>query len=210
MSVCPNCMANNPDGIAYCPHCGAAQSEKPAWQSEPVVVTQPEPVVVTAPETPVWQSNPDPKPEQVAPIAWQDPVQSGDRVVPQEPVSPVPWQTPQSQTPVYTDHVPGQPTQVPRSARILSIISMACGIASLAFFWAGMGAVMLGIAALVLRGIATKKGAQSNGMLRAGLITGIFGIILGAIFMVVGGLIDLFSFVEYATEDPFDYDYYMY
>lgn len=217
MPTCPNCMASNPEGTAYCPYCGAAQSQQPAWKSEPVVSVTPEPVPPVWEQAPTaqpeqtapvaWDSNPDPKPEQVAAIAWQSgPTPQADPIPP-APAS-VPWQAQPQQTstpwqqPVYAE--PHAPAQVPRSAKILSIISMVCGLGSVTFFWSGFFAVMLGVAALVLRGIAARRMPQGvrSGMLKTGLITGIIGIVLGVIFLFLGGILDtLFWESAYSYSD---------
>ncbi len=69
----------------------------------------------------------------------------------------------------------------------LSIASMGCGIASLVFFWAyGLTSVFFSIAAFVLRANYRKRNNMTdNKFSKAGFITSLIGLILGAVILVI-------------------------
>ncbi len=70
------------------------------------------------------------------------------------------------------------------AALVLSIVSLATGIFSVGFCWAGYVGLPFGIAAIVTGAIAKKKDSKS-GMAKAGLILGIIGSVLSLVFLVV-------------------------
>ena len=163
MPVCPNCMTNNPDGTAYCPHCGAAQSEKPAWQSQAV---QPSQTPAPAPVQPTWQQ----------PVAYE----------------------------------PAPEPRLPRTARILSIVSMVCGLSCLTFFCLNGISIPLGVAAIVLKVLAGKKTPYEvkNPMATVGLITGIVGLAL-CVLWIIGCFAGIwFNTVDSGYSDFYDDFYY--
>ena len=84
---------------------------------------------------------------------------------------------------------PGQPvsyTQPPQKSVALAVTSMVLGILSIALFCAWYLSIPLGVVAIVLGVIANGKirrgEAGGAGMAKAGLITGIIGVVLAAIF----------------------------
>ena len=64
-----------------------------------------------------------------------------------------------------------------------SIASLCCGIASILFFMAPVMCLVFGIVGLVLAHLATKQGAES-GLLTAGRVTAIIGIVLHVLIYV--------------------------
>jgi hypothetical protein len=109
--------------------------------------------------------------------------------VPEQPVStPIPEVIPAEpiyRQPVYQQPVYQQIVQTPvlsGAAKILGIISMVCGLVSLAsclYGWAP------GIAAIILSSIASNKApGVPNSKARIGKITGIIGTILGAVCFI--------------------------
>lgn len=86
---------------------------------------------------------------------------------------------------MYTNQV-----KVPASVKVLSIVSMAVGIFSLVFCWAYGAYIIFAIGAVVTSKIANNK---ANGMdtgrfatfAKTGFITGIIGIILNVIALIV-------------------------
>lgn len=117
---------------------------------------------------------------QVRPMNVQEqpvPTLEPEVVVPAEPV----YQQPVYQQPVYQQPV-YQPPVLTGAAKILSIISMVCGLVSLASCMYGF---IPGIAALILSNLAHKKApGVYNKKADIGKTTGIIGIILGAICFV--------------------------
>lgn len=86
---------------------------------------------------------------------------------------------------------PGQPmnySQPPQQSVALAVTSMVLGILSIALFCAWYLSIPLGIVAIVLGVVAGGKirrgEAGGAGMAKAGLITGIIGVIISAIIAV--------------------------
>lgn len=68
----------------------------------------------------------------------------------------------------------------------LSIASMGCGIASLIFFWGYGTGLFFAIAALILRANYRKRNNKTdNKFSKAGFITSLIGLILGALILVI-------------------------
>lgn len=79
---------------------------------------------------------------------------------------------------------------IPPAARVLSIVSLVTGIVGLVFFYCYGMFIISSIAALVTGNIAKQKAngvylGKYASMLKAGKITGIIGIILNAVFIVI-------------------------
>lgn len=78
---------------------------------------------------------------------------------------------------------------VPAATRVLSIISMVTGIVGLALCWCYGYLIVCSIAALVTGSIARNKANGNVGAyaskLKAGKVTGIIGLILNIIFLIV-------------------------
>lgn len=79
---------------------------------------------------------------------------------------------------------------MPKSVKILSIISLVTGISSVAFFFAYGIYIIAGIGAIVTAVIARNKSENVNygkfsKFIIVGMITGIIGIILNSLFIVV-------------------------
>ena len=71
--------------------------------------------------------------------------------------------------------------KLPRGAKIMSIISMACGLYSLVG-----GGILVAIAAVILSSIAGNKApGVPNTMAKVGKITGIIGIPLSVIYIII-------------------------
>ena len=82
---------------------------------------------------------------------------------------------------------------IPPAARVLSIVSLVTGIVGIVFFYCYGMFIVSSIAALVTGNIANQKAngvylGKYAGMLKAGKITGIIGIVLNAIFLVIMGI----------------------
>ena len=80
--------------------------------------------------------------------------------------------------------------RVPVSVRVLSIVSMAVGIMSLAFFWVYGSYILFAIGAVVTSKIAGNKAAGMDTgkyatFAKTGFITGIIGIVANAIVLMV-------------------------
>lgn len=120
---------------------------------------------------------------QVRQFSVQEQPAPAPEVVPAEPVyqEPVPVYQPVYQQPVYQPQVE-VPAALPTSAKILGLISMICGLASLVSCYVGFS---FAIPALILSGIASRKApGVPNGKAKVGKITGIFGIILSVISFI--------------------------
>ena len=81
----------------------------------------------------------------------------------------------------------------------MAIVSMACGIASVTFCWAGFCAVVsgfyiflaivgiaAGIVALIMSGKGQNGAHTSSVFCKVGKITGLIGMIIGAVALTVG------------------------
>lgn len=146
--------------MSYCSNCGAEITEGAAFcpncgagQVRPMNVQE--------------QPVPTPEPEVVVPAepVYQQPVY-------QQPT----YQQPAYQQPIY------QPPVLTGAAKILGIISMVCGLVSLASCMYGW---MPGIAAIILSSIASNKApGVYNKKANIGKTTGIIGTILGAICFI--------------------------
>lgn len=178
MLYCTHCGAELVEGTAFCPICGAGQVQ---------AVRPPEPAADTEP---AYRNQAQPQP-------YQQPV----------------YQQPAYQQPVYPQTVSQQNYQMPATtltgaAKILSIISMVCGLLSLV---SSFGGFTPGIAALVLSSIAKKKApGVPNAMAKTGKITGIIGIILSTILLIayivyVVGLLTYMDESFAAVTDPYQY-----
>lgn len=84
-------------------------------------------------------------------------------------------------------------TGVPTATKVLSIVSMATGIVGLALCWCYGSLIICSIAALVTGSIARNKANGNVGYcaskLKAGKITGIIGLILNIIFIIIWAVI---------------------
>lgn len=96
--------------------------------------------------------------------------------------APAPTPSPSFQ-PNFQSRVPAPSNELTGPAKILSLISMICGLVSLV---SCMGGFAPGIAALVLANIASNKApGVPNSKTKVGRITGIIGIVLSAISIVI-------------------------
>ncbi len=120
-----------------------------------------------------------------------------------------PQQTTYTQQPVYPQPVytPSVTTELPTVAKILSIVSMACGIASCCTFFVGF---LFSIAALITSGISKSKTPAGvvNTKAKVGLITGIIGIVLSVIWFIL--YVSLLVEVIDSYEPYYSYGYYDY
>ena len=138
--------------------------------------------------------------------------QESTHTPPQENTStpPVYNQSPYAPQPVYTYNSPNTLTQMPTAAKVLSIVSMACGIASCATFFVGF---MFSIAALITSSISRNKTPEGipNTKAKVGLITGIIGIVLSVIWIIIyvaliGEIIDSYdSYYDYGYGYYYDF-----
>lgn len=87
-------------------------------------------------------------------------------------------------------------------SKVLSIVAMICGICAMVFFWCPFLGLICGVAAIILAAIARKKGG--NGMNKTGLILGIIGTVLGAIFTIT----TVAACAEAQSYYSYNYDYY--
>lgn len=119
-------------------------------------------------------------------------------VIPAEPVYQAPvYQEPVYQPPVY--QAPAEPATLPKSAKILGLISMICGLLSLISCHVGF---MYSIPALILASIASKKApGVPNAKAKVGKITGIIGIVLSVICFIVLMSIN----TAFVTEHMYDF-----
>jgi hypothetical protein len=75
----------------------------------------------------------------------------------------------------------------------MAVISMICGLASLA---SGIGGFAPGIAALVLSGLSLRKAPGiPNTMAKVGRITGIIGIVLSVLWVIIRVVLLIVSLV---------------
>ena len=79
---------------------------------------------------------------------------------------------------------------MPKSVKILSIISLVTGISSVAFFFGYGLYIVAGIGAIVTSVIAKNKAAdvdygKFSKFIKAGMITGIIGVILNFLFILL-------------------------
>ena len=106
-------------------------------------------------------------------------------------------QTPQGQP--YPPQAPYASGDVPGKGKAIG--SLVCGIISLLIFWAGWGAligIILAIVAIVLGVSARKQMPQGTaGMATGGLVCGVIGLILGVI-----GFIVCVALIGYAFSSP--------
>ena len=95
------------------------------------------------------------------------------------------------------------PTTLTGAAKVMSIISMICGIVSLATCYGGL---VPGIAAIILASLASKKAPGiPNSMAKTGKITGIIGTILSSLWLI-GYIIYFVVVLMFATTGtPVDY-----
>lgn len=95
------------------------------------------------------------------------------------------------------------PTTLTGAAKVMSIISMICGIVSLATCYGGL---VPGIAAIILASLASKKAPGiPNSMAKTGKITGIIGTVLASLWLV-GYIIYIVVVLAFATTGtPVDY-----
>lgn len=89
-----------------------------------------------------------------------------------------------------------QPT-APKKLNGFSIASMVCGIISLVCCCAGLG-LPLGALAILFAILAYRKGKSMDSMSISGIATGIFGMIMGLVFIIYV----LFSYIS-VWEDPY-------
>lgn len=115
--------------------------------------------------------------------------------------TPPAYESPVYTPPTYSYSTPQVLTQLPTAAKVLSIVSMACGIASCCTFFVGF---MFSIAALITSSISRGKtpAGITNTKAKVGLITGIIGIVLSVIWLIV--------YVALIVEVVDSYDYYGY
>lgn len=135
-------------------------------------------------------------PEQTVPTPQPE-------IVPVAPVDQDP--APVYQQPVYSQTVDTSATALTGVAKIFSIISMACGIASIPLCCSGP---TLGIAAIVFSILARKKtpAGVSNTMAKVGRITGIIGVALGVIALIVSFVSGLVNGYQ-GFQESFQYVY---
>ena len=79
---------------------------------------------------------------------------------------------------------------MPKSVKILSIISLVTGISSVAFFFGYGIYIVAGIGAIVTSVIASNKAGNADygkfsKFIKAGMITGIIGVILNFLFILL-------------------------
>lgn len=79
---------------------------------------------------------------------------------------------------------------IPKSVKVLSIISLVTGISSAAFFFAYGVYIVAGIGAIVTAVIARNKAENTDigkfsKFITVGMITGIIGVILNLIFIII-------------------------
>ena len=99
--------------------------------------------------------------------------------------------------------------RLPTAANVLSIVSMACGIASCATLFMGF---LFSIAALITSGISRSKTPYgvSNTKAKVGLITGIVGIVLSVIWIIIyvellGEIFDIYDYYDYGYGYYYDF-----
>lgn len=116
------------------------------------------------------------------------------------------WEQP---APVAQPAEPAAPATLPTGAKIMSIISMACGIAGLVFSFCYGSGIVLSIAALVLSIMANKQAPMftNNTMAKVGKITGIIGIVLAVIAFFVCIIIAAIGGAASSYSDPYYYYY---
>ncbi|MDQ4037389.1 MAG: DUF4190 domain-containing protein [Actinomycetota bacterium] len=89
-------------------------------------------------------------------------------------------------------NAPGQPYGYGRPAprNGLAITAMVLGILALATSWLSLPGIILGILALIFAGVALARArsdrVSNKGMAIAGLVTGIAGIAIGTVLLVLG------------------------
>lgn len=187
MSFCSNCGTKCVDGAAFCSNCGSALNVAPVAEPTPIREQPAAPVY----QQPVW--------EQPAAPAYQQPVW-------EQPAAPA-YQQPvweQPATPAYQQPVWEQPAQpvypqptapvatpaaeMPTVSKVLGLIAMICGIASLPMALAYGSGLFLGIAALIMSSIANNKAAEvglTNGKANTGKKLGLAGTIVGGIIFFI-------------------------
>ena len=210
---CKFCGVENNEGAKFCRGCGKPivppeEMNNPSFSTEETTeevhetpVSEPEPVpeesfASTAPETPVEtveepsQEIPvQPAPEPVASAAGAAPGYSDGQQAYQQPYQggqPYPGTQgqpyPGNQGQPYQGGQPYPGTQPKPKYSGSSIACMVLGIVSAVFCGTVIVGIGCGIAALIVFGLARGKG-ERNGMLTAGLVTGIVGLVLSVIVL---------------------------
>lgn len=169
--------------MSFCSNCGTELTEGTAFCPNCGAGQLPQ---FDTPEQPIPASAPE--------VINAEPVCQEPEVVQPAPVY---------EQPVYRQTVEPASDALTGPAKIFSIISMACGIASIPLCCCGP---VFGIAAIVFSILSRKKtpAGVKNTMATVGLITGIIGTVLGAIMgttSFISGLINGFS----EASGSFDY-----
>lgn len=205
MKFCYHCGTHIPDHFTFCPNCGQKQPTIPA-PVQPQVPAQP--IIYQAPPQAVCQPAPQqpmaqPVPQPAKTLHYQTPVQPAPVYIPRQepqPASP-PVYPVQAPTPAYAAPA------VSKAGLVLGKVGLALGIASLAsgllfnliFLLLAIVkpdlssfdslsyepfTLTLGIVAVILSGIARKRGNYEKQSL-LGLIFGIVGIALGVLSIIL-------------------------